>query len=398
MRILTICAEYPPFFVGGISLHTYELNKLLAGNGFQVWVITFWNDADIDKIQLNNEEGVHVIRIPRPAKNAAATYTAAFTEQNKRMIQGINWIVNNIKEKFELIVIHGYFLAEAAIFAKNILKCPIVYHVHTLFSNFNDTKREYEDIRYAEKSICTESVKIVSVSEYLKELINRKLGIDKDKMTVITKAVDLKKYDEVPNIECEFNKIVYVGRISPEKGIEVVIYALKEVKERIQKPIYLFIIGQADNKEYYQKIKNLIKELGLKKEIVFLGYKGTQDIIREYKNCTLVVVPSYAETFGKVAIEAMAAKVPVIVSDVGGLGPIITDNINGLKFKVGDYHGLAQQIFKVIEDQDFARILSENAYGEVKSKYQWSKILTETISVYKGVIDDEGNNCNTSSR
>lgn len=398
MRILTICAEYPPFFVGGISLHTYELNKLLVNNGFEPWVITFSKDANIDKCQLDDEEGVHVIRIPRPAKNSDASYTASFIEQNKQMTEGINWITRNVEEKFELIVIHGYFLAESAIFAKNVLKCPIVYHVHTLFSNFDDKYGKYENIKYAERSICLESIKIVSVSEYLKELVNIKLGIAKDKMTVITKAVDLKKYDEVPNTKCELNKIVYAGRISPEKGIEVAIQALKEVKEKSEKPVYLFIIGQASSEKYYQEIKNLIKKLDLKKEIVFLGYKDTEDIIKEYKNCTLVVVPSYAETFGKVAIEAMAAKVPVIVSDVGGLGPIITNNINGLKFKVGDYHELAAQIMKVISDQNLARMLEENAYEEVKSKYQWSKILAETISVYKGVISDESNSCNTSSR
>lgn len=393
MRTLTITPDYPPFFVGGTTIHAYELNKFLTKRGFEPWVITFWEDPKTFQTELSIEEGVHIVRVPRPDPSNMGDYNHQFLFQNECIKKGLHWINGNHCQDFDLIVLHSYFLAEAAIYAKKLYNTPLVYHVHTLFSNFDQEAQneKYKVIRDYEKRICMESKKVIAVSEYLKNLIHQKLKIDTSNTVVITKAVDLEKYDSVlyPQVNRDYKKIVYAGRISFEKGIEVLIKAFMNVKNTYQGNVMLFIIGSASDEQYLSSIKTLIKQSHLERNIMFLGFTNPDDIVIEYKSSDLTVVPSYAETFGKVAIEAMAAKVPVIVSDVGGLGPIITHGVNGLRFRAGDEMDLAEKIITILNDASFADQLKEAAYKEVKNKYQWEQILDQTIQTYFEVTKDE---------
>lgn len=334
------------------------------------------------------EDGVHIVRVPRPDPTIGG-YNEQFLSQNTSIKHGLQWLCENNLKGFDLIVLHGYFLAEAGIYAKNQFEVPLIYHAHTLFSNFDTAEQneKYKVVKDYEKRICLEASKVISVSEYLKNLLGEKLDLDISNMTVITKGVELSKYDSVhySHVVRDFKKIVYTGRISFEKGIETLIKALKIVKDNHEEKVMLFIIGSASDETYLSSLKNLIRELQLERNIMFLGFKNPDDIIAEYKSSDLTVVPSYAETFGKVAIEAMAAKVPVIVSDTGGLGSIITHGVNGLKFETGNEVDLAENILSVLRDSTFARQLKEGGYFEVKQRYRWEQILEQTIQEYSEV-------------
>jgi len=399
MKLLTITAEYPPFFVGGITLHVHELNTLLANRGFEPWVITFQPNSDKQDISLSYEDNVHVVRIPIPIMLENASYQERYIEQNKKIREGIDWLSDH-NFLFDLLVLHGYFLADVAIYAKSHLQIPLVYHVHTLYSINQEKDSHVDTIQKAEKNICVTADKIISVSEYLKNLIASTFNdIDYNKINIVNKAIHLKDYDQVETSRSKdllSKKIIYVGRISPEKGIEVLLYALKTIKSTWGNNFLLYIIGQASDVSYLYRLKEIILELDLIKNVVFNGYMNKSQIIEEYKSSDVAIVPSYSETFGKVAIEAMAAKVPVIVSDVGGLGPIVDPGITGYRFSVGDSDDLAKKILLLLKNEELASRIKEAAYTEVKKKYQWGHILQQTIDIYREVINCE-NLCSSSA-
>jgi len=153
------------------------------------------------------------------------------------------------------------------------------------------------------------------------------------------------------------------------------------------KNILAFAVGLFSDEVYRKEIIAMIRDKGLQKNIVFLGFKEDDKVIREYKSSNISVVPSFAETFGKVAIESMAARVPVIVANIGGLGPIVEDGETGLKFKCGDEEDLSNKINLLYEYPCLCKKIADSAYMEVVKKYQWKDIFKLTLDIYQKVCE-----------
>jgi len=121
---------------------------------------------------------------------------------------------------------------------------------------------------------------------------------------------------------------------------------------------------------------------------VFTGFVG-DDTLRRLQTCANVsVVPSLFEPFGIVALEAMAAKSPVVVSDTGGLSEIVEHDVSGVKAYPNNPDSLAWAITKVITDDGYANWLRTNAYKKIQEKYNWNRIAQQTKTIYNNVLSD----------
>lgn len=385
MNILVISAEYPPFSVGGIALHTHEVNKSLAKEGNVIWTLTFHGDRNVDSINTTVEDGINVIRIPRPSSTITESYEDKFLNQNEQMKIGIHYLMDHRFCNFNMVVLHGYFLGICGMYACEKMSIPFVYHAHTLLSDaqLHDNVKILE----TERELYSKATYVIAVSEFLKTEILKRYSIDTRRIKVITKGVELKKYDKYENKTNDtYFKILYTGRISREKGFETLLNAIS-LSIKKHKNILVFAVGLFSDEVYRKEIIAMIRDEGLQKNIVFLGFKEDDKVIREYKSSNISVVPSFAETFGKVAIESMAARVPVIVSNVGGLGPIVKDGATGLKFKCGDEEDLSNKINLLYEYPCLCKKLADNAYMEVVKKYQWKDIFKLTLDIYQKVCE-----------
>jgi len=391
MNLLILTAEYPPFSVGGVALHVRDINERLV-KGYQsrnISVVTFSHEENLQEVCIAEQNGIELISVPVPAIPESADYPERYRLQN----EAVNRALYSLRARtncYEIIILHGYFLANAAIYAKSLFNIPIIYHAHTLYSSSNDLLSDDNSIYLAEKRICYESSRIISVSNYLKDEIIKLFHIDPLKITIITKGVELSEFDSIRIGRKRFSEkrkvLLYVGRISFEKGIETLLESLSIIQKSSDIAFVCFIVGQATDVEYLQSVKDLILRLNLQKSVCLLGSKESSEIIALYKNSDISIVPSYAETFGKVAIESMAAKTPVIVADVGGLGPIIEDGVTGLKFKSGDAVELANRITYLCVNENVAESLAENGYREVCKRYTFQSIFDKTLHEYEGVI------------
>jgi glycosyltransferase involved in cell wall biosynthesis len=128
--------------------------------------------------------------------------------------------------------------------------------------------------------------------------------------------------------------------------------------------------------------------MGLEHKVLFQGFMDEENLLKLQKSADVCVVPSMFEPFGIVALEAMAAKSPVVVSDTGGLSEIVNHDITGVKVYPNNADSLAWGITKVLLDGSFSKALSENAYKTMIEKYDWNKIAQQTKHIYESVLGE----------
>ncbi len=243
-------------------------------------------------------------------------------------------------------------------------------------------------INEVERHLVNESSKVICCSNYMANQISETFNFPREKISVIPNGVNVSKFDikiiDVQTVKRRYAEpnekmVVYVGRLVHEKGVHVLIGAVPKVLDVLPN-VKFVIVGEGGMKEY------LLKEawdFGVSDHVFFTGFVDESMLVSLYKVSDVAVFPSLYEPFGIVALEAMAAKVPVVVSDTGGLSEIVEHDKTGVKVYPNNVESLAWGILRVLRDQAFANKIRENAYQNVVENYNWDKIAEETIKVYR---------------
>lgn len=137
---------------------------------------------------------------------------------------------------------------------------------------------------------------------------------------------------------------------------------------------------------FLDDMKRQAERLGISHRVKFLGYVSDNDLKKLYKIADVVCIPSLYEPFGIVALEGMAAGVPVVTSDAGGLRDFVEHGVTGITTYAGDAASLAWGLLEVLRNPDLANRLKETAYNKVKHIYNWRVIAKRTLEVYEKVL------------
>ena len=176
--------------------------------------------------------------------------------------------------------------------------------------------------------------------------------------------------------------ILYVGRLVYEKGVQYLISAMPKILERYHDS-KLIIAGKGG---MIDELRGQVNYLGIQNKVYFTGYLDHKTLCKMYKCADVSVFPSTYEPFGIVALEAMLAGVPVVVSDVGGLNEIVEHGINGMKSYAGNPNSLADSILSLLYNPQLCANVVKQAKLDVKSKYNWTKIAQDTHFTYQKAI------------
>lgn len=181
--------------------------------------------------------------------------------------------------------------------------------------------------------------------------------------------------------------ILFVGRLIPLKGCHILIEAISRL-HRSDLLYKLIIIGDGPEKEPLKELANRLKVLSF---IHFIGKQNRKALLSYYAEADLLVLPSMpynnqTEGLGVVLLEAMAAGVPVIGSNTGGIPDIIEDRVNGLLFPPGDPDALAEAIIWILSDPELTNRIRKMAYSTVKEGFSWNFISEQFINVYKEAL------------
>jgi len=389
LTVMMLSWEFPPRIIGGISPHVYYLSKNLAKNGVKVYVVT----CDFPGApQHEVVDGVEVFRIDS-YKNPSPDFATWVYLMNINMQKEAAALVNRLGGKVDVFHAHDWLVANASVGLKHVFRKPLFATIHsTEVGRRNGVNFDYERmIHETEAWLTYEAWKVVCCSNYMVSHVRWAFALPEDKLVMIPNGVNIEEYAGDENTDfSQFRRkfalpkekiVLFVGRLVYEKGIHVFVNAVPKVLEKVNAKFV--IVGNGYMREPLLK---LVKAMGLAHKVMFTGFVD-DETLRNLQECADVsVVPSLFEPFGIVALEAMAAKSPVVVSDTGGLSEIVEHDVTGVKVYPENPDSLAWGIAKVLLDKKYANWLKKNAYKKVQEKYDWYRISQQTKNVYEAVL------------
>jgi glycosyltransferase involved in cell wall biosynthesis len=383
--------EFPPRIIGGISPHVYYLSKSLAKNGVKVYVVTcdFPNAPQHEIV-----DGVEVFRIDS-YKNPSPDFATWVYLMNVNMQKEAATFINDLGGNVDVIHAHDWLVATAGIGLKHVFRKPLFATMHsTEIGRRNGIHFDYEKmIHETEAWLTYEAWKVICCSDYMMSHVKWAFSLPPDKLVMVPNGVNAEVFtknerEELSQFRSKFalpeEKIVlFVGRLVFEKGVHVLVNAAPKVLEKVNAKF--IIVGNGYMKE---QLSNLVRGMGLAHKVLFTGFVD-DETLRKLQRCADVsVVPSLFEPFGIVALEAMAAKSPIVVSDTGGLSEIVEHDVSGAKVYVSNPDSLAWGIIKVLTDESYANWIRANAFKRVQEKYNWDRIAQQTKNIYTDVLSE----------
>jgi len=391
LTVMMLTWEFPPRIIGGISPHVYYLSKSLARNGAKVYVVT----CDFPGAPQHEVlDGVEVFRIDS-YKNPSPDFATWVYLMNMNMQKEAAALAKSLKAKVDLFHAHDWLVATAGIGLKHVFRRPLFATMHsTEIGRRNGIHSDYERmIHETEAWLTYEAWKVICCSDYMVSHVRWAFGLPPDKMMMIPNGVNADVYAAIKKNELsqfrsrfalpEEKIVLFVGRLVHEKGVHVLVNAAPKVLEKANAKI--IIVGNGYMKE---QLSGIVKGMGIAHKVLFTGFVD-DETLRGLQTCADVsVVPSLFEPFGIVALEAMAAKSPVVVSDTGGLAEIVDHDVDGVKVYPGNPDSLAWGITRILTDETNANRLRSNAYKKIQERFNWDRIAQQTMSVYEAVLGE----------
>lgn len=382
MKVLQVAPGYidfPSWIGGAVEKHIMQISEELKQLGVDVIIAA----------RQSKQKRSGIIYLPPPAGDQGILNKivhSAFYSINLRRLLSI--------EKFDIIHIHGGI---AGLFQSHLLpkEAKIVLTVHNLqlFST-NPFMRGLAS--FMEFSSCKRVDAVIAVSKHMKRLLSARL---KDvHVEYIPNGVDIKnQFVNRAEIKTElgFNEskvVLFVGRIIPEKGVHILVKAIKELETKYgMNNFKLIMVGPpgpsflSSSSPYFRNIMRLIKDLNLTSSVKYMGVVGDSHLKKLYASADLFVFPSIYEAMSLVVLEAMAAGTPIVASRTGGVPDVVKDGKTGILVRPGDYQALAEAIYRVLTNPRLSKSLSINALKFVQSNLSWSKVAERILALYKSI-------------
>ncbi len=389
---------------GGMNVYVRDLTTELGRIGIHVDVFTRSQDEHVPHVVHELGFGNRVVHVPAGpevpiAKSRLADYVPEFAA-------GIRRFAESKGIQYDLLHSH-YWLSGLA--AEQLSDAwhgvPIVQMFHTLGEMKNRVARPEEEQESpariaAEKHLLARADRIV-VSTLAEQTQLRFLYKASDrKLVIIPPGVDLAHFYQIPADEAKAfvglkpddRMVLFVGRIEPLKGVETLIRAMSTLKLRgSDRPVHLAIIGgdpavsRQEMTAEMARLQHLCDDLHVEQTVLFLGKRRQDTLPYYYSAAEVVVMPSHYESFGMVALEAMACGTPVIASEVGGLGFLVQDGDTGFTIPDGEPDLLCERLDALLGSPGLRAQMGARA-AEYARDYSWDKIAVQIVAVYSELL------------
>lgn len=372
MKIAIVC--YPTF--GGSGVVATELGLALAEQGHEVHFITYKQPVRLDLLSKNIH--FHQVSVPEYPLFHFQPYELALSSK----------LVDMVKlHKIELLHVH-YAIphAYAGYMAKQMLAAEGIHipMVTTLHGTDITLVGNHPFYKPAVTFSINNSDIVTSVSESLKEDTLKLFDITKE-INVVPNFIDIPK--RIPPVtKCprglmaeKHEKIVtHVSNLRPVKRVPDVIEIFDQIQQKV--PSKLIIVGDGPDREVCEK---LAARKGIENKVVFLGNSNEVDKILCFSD--LFLLPSEKESFGLAALEAMAAGVPVISSNAGGLPEVNLQGESGFLSEVGNVTEMAENALKILKSEEVLNKFKQQAV-EVALNFDTQKVVPQYITLYEQAL------------
>lgn len=405
MKVLMFGWEFPPWNQGGLGTACYGLTKGLSHHGAEVIFVLprappEANGGHVKLVSASSIKGIRFKTINSPlvgymtseeyqqkVKEGLLTkkessggdlYGKDLFEEVERFALKARLIAES--EEFDVIHAHDWLTYKAGVIAKQATGKPLVVHMHATEFDRTGGNGVNQYVYDIEKKGMQEADAVICVSNFTRQMVVDRYGIDPGKLYVVHNAVEFTNFKEPKRQLSELDKVVlFLGRITLQKGPDYFIETARKVID--YEPKAKFVV--AGNGDMLPRMIHRAAELGIGDKVLFAGFLKGEDIDRAYKMASLYVMPSVSEPFGITPLEAMRNGTPVLISKQSGVSEVIS---NCLKTDFWDIDEMANKIVSVLRYKPLHESLSEDGSREVK-KFNWDIPAKKCLDVYTHAID-----------
>ncbi|MGH2544493.1 MAG: glycosyltransferase [Ardenticatenaceae bacterium] len=386
---------------GGMNVYVRELSREMGRRGWAVDIFTHAQSLERPAVvhMARNVRVIHVQAGPvEPVdKNELYQFVPEFADNIVEMVAEAGLY-------YDVIYSHYWLSGLVAERLRETWNVPFVQMFHTLGKMKNQiAQREEErelDVRIgSEARLMRRADRVVAANPTDRQQMLDLYDADPTKIEIVPCGVDLSLFRPVPQDEAreelgvpeDKRLIVFVGRIEALKGIDTLLHAiarLVEARPAWRRHLMLAIVGGSaeDDAESMtaemRRLRDLRQALGIRDVVCFLGAQAQETLPYFYAAAEMVVMPSHYESFGMVALEAMACGTPVIASDVGGLTYTIRDGENGFLIPPQRPDLLADKILQLLESPDLRSHMGQNGTDRAL-RFGWQTVADQILAIVR---------------
>lgn len=406
MKIALLTNEYPPHIYGGAGVHVEYLTRELAnleGAKHEIEVLCFGE-------QKEKHGNLRVQGI-----DPKFHFPASADKRHQKVFDPLlrNLVMAGSLAKADVVHCHTWYSHFGGCLVKQLLDAVLVLTTHSLEPHRpwkeEQLGRGYGTSSWIERTTYQNADGVVAVSKSMKEEVEKLYGVPSDKIKIIHNGIDLKQYQPQHDrlvlkrygINPEIPFVLFVGRITRQKGILHLVNAIPHLKKGIQ---IVLCAGAPDTPEIEQEMKQLVEQArGLTKNSIFWISEmlSRKEIVTLYSQAAVFVCPSVYEPFGIINLEAMACETPVVASKVGGIPEVVVEGETGFLvpiqarslsdpepiIKEEFSRDLAAAINRVLDSPELAKSMAIKGRERVEKLFSWSAIARQTLEFYEELLN-----------
>jgi glycogen synthase len=395
MKVLMLGWELPPHNSGGLGVACHQLCKALAHDGADItFVVPYTAQHDIPFMDVLAAHPQDVLSVQRSG-SVYDSHLYQFADGTQKTLnifdqqalyeQAVADMTHTNSQQFDVIHAHDWLTFRAALRAKQHLDLPLVVHLHSIERDRAGGNAGNPLVREIEQTAMLLADRVIAVSQHTKDMIVEDYDIPADKVAVVHNSIDKtllepldasNAYHYLASLKQQGYRVVTnIGRLTLQKNLPNLLHAAKEVIERVPKTIFL-IVGSG---EMYFELVQLAADLGISKNVIFVGFQRGKRWRDAYAIADLFVMPSISEPFGLTALEAIGYGTPILISKQSGVAEVIR---NSLTVDFWDVQGTANKIAAVVQNDSLRDELHANALTEYDS-LNWKQSARSLLSIYR---------------
>nr|WP_321222262.1 glycogen synthase [uncultured Psychroserpens sp.] len=400
MKVVFYTREFPPYVYGGAGVHVeYLASELAQLMDVEVRCV---GDQDVNTGNLTVKGfSSEVLNLDNTKDNLKPIFK--FMETCIRMNTGAF--------NADVVHCHTWYAQFAGIVSKLCYGTPLVVTTHSL-EPLRPWKREqlgkgYDASSWIEKTAIEMADAIIAVSEETKNDVLKHFNVQEQKIKVIYNGINLEEYKptsdtsalERYNVDITKPYVLFVGRITRQKGIIHLINAIKHIDKNTQ---VVLCAGAPDTKEIELEMQESVAKVQENRDnVIWISEMlNKKDIIQFYSHADVFCCPSIYEPFGIINIEAMACNTAVVASAVGGIKEVVVHNETGLLIPVEQQKeapfepinpeqfskDLAQGINQIISNLELSKSMAQKGRDRVEAHFDWKAIAVQVKELYQSII------------
>ncbi len=376
MRVTILTSEYPPHVYGGVGVHLRYLTEAMKGS--VDLDVRYFGSEDRD------EEGLSVRHfIP---------WSVAQTADDPKLAKALAPLSTDIAMvstalRSDVVHAHTWYTLFAGFLARTLYGIPLVVTVHSLEPRRTwkqeQLGRGYYLSSWMEKMGIENADRVIAVSGEMRDDIIELFDVDPDRVVVVYNGIDLEKYRPRTDVDVRSRYgisgrfVLFVGRISRQKGIDVLLKASPELDADTT---LVLAATSPDTRELEKEVTDLVASSD---RVVWINEMVDEDaLINLYTAADAFVCPSIYEPFGIINLEAMACETPVVASATGGIKEVVNHGETGLLVEPDDPAALARAVNQVMGDEELRKDYAAAGRRRVEEQFSWSSIARQTLEVY----------------